>query len=77
MILLSTSGFGIVSALAWNDAIQGFVKEYIDKYLSTGSGVLSKFIYAILITALAVFVTYQLTKLIKDEDEKKKTTKGD
>ena len=30
MITLSTSGFGLVAALAWNDAIQAFVKEYID-----------------------------------------------
>lgn len=65
MITLSTSGFGLVAALAWNDAIQSFVKEYIDRYISTGSGVMSRFLYAILITALAVFITYQLTKIVK------------
>lgn len=67
MITLSTSGFGLVAALAWNDAIQSFVKEYIDQYISTGSGVMSRFIYAIFITALAVFITYQLSKIVKEK----------
>src|SRR5437867_1784845 len=63
LVTLSTSGFGLVAALAWNDAIQSFVKEYIERYFSTGSGVLSRFIYAILITGLAVFITYELARL--------------
>lgn len=69
MVILSTSGFGLVAALAWNDAIQAFVKEYIDKYISVGSGIISRFIYAIIITAFAVFVTYQLTKISGEEAE--------
>lgn len=68
LIVLSSSGFGVVAALAWNDAIQSFVQEYIDKYISTGSGIASRFIYAIFITVFAVLVTYQLTKLIKEKD---------
>lgn len=67
MITLSTSGFGLVAALAWNEAIQAFVNVYVNKYLSVGSGIISKFIYAVLITALAVFITYQLTKLIRED----------
>jgi len=67
MITLSTSGFGLVAALAWNEAIQAFVKEYIDQYISTGSGIISRFIYAIIITAFAVFITYQLTKIVKED----------
>lgn len=65
MITLSTSGFGLVAALAWNNVVQEFVKNYLNLYLPTGSGVVSLFIYAIIITALAVFVTYQLAKLQK------------
>lgn len=68
VITLSTAGFGLVAALAWNEAVQAFVDGYLSKYLSVGSGIFSKFIYAILITAFAVFVTYQLTKLVKSED---------
>jgi len=67
MITLSTSGFGLVAALAWNEAIQALVKEYIDQYISVGSGIISRFIYAIIITALAVLVTYQLTKIVKED----------
>ena len=67
MITLSTSGFGLVAALAWNEAIQAFVKEYIDRYISVGSGIISRFIYAIIITALAVIITYQLTKIVKED----------
>ena len=71
MVTLSTAGFGLVAALAWNGAIQGFVDEYITKYVSVGSGIVSKFIYALLITTIAVFVTYQLTKIVGEEDKKK------
>ena len=63
MIALSTSGFGLVAALAWNNVIQEFVNNYIKKYLDVGSGLISLLLYAILITALAVTVTYQLGKL--------------
>lgn len=62
-ITLSTSGFGLVAALAWNEAIQSFVKEYIERFYPAQSGVISKFIYAIIITLLAVFITYQLSRL--------------
>lgn len=71
MITLSSAGFGVVAALAWNEAIQAFVDEYVVKYASVGSGILSKFIYAVIITAVAVLVTYQLTKVIKNGEEKK------
>ena len=67
LITLSTSGFGLVAALAWNEAIQTFAKQYIDRYISADSGIISRFIYAIIITILAVLITYQLTKLIKDQ----------
>ncbi|HSX19392.1 MAG TPA: DUF5654 family protein [Candidatus Saccharimonadales bacterium] len=74
MITLSTAGFGIVAALAWNDAVQAFVDNYINKYLSVGSGIISKFIYAFFITLIAVLITYELTKII-DEDKEKEADK--
>jgi hypothetical protein len=49
--------------LAWNNVIQEFVNNYIKKYLDVGSGIISLLIYAILITILAVTVTYQLSKV--------------
>ena len=55
LITLSTSGFGLVAALAWNDTIQQFVNDFIEPTIP-GSGLISKLIYALLIT-------YQLSKL--------------
>lgn len=63
MVTLSTSAFGLVSALAWNEAIQTFVQSYIQHYFPDSSGIVSKFAYAIIITFLAVFITYQLSVL--------------
>lgn len=62
MLQLMTSGFGVVAALAWNDAIQSFVKEFIEPNIP-GSGLISKFIYAALITSLIVLITYQLSTI--------------
>lgn len=62
LVTLSTSGFGLVAALAWNDTIQQAVKEFIEPKIP-GSGILSRLIYALLITILAVFITYQLSRI--------------
>ncbi len=62
LLTLATSGFGLVAALAWNDTIQQIVKEYITPKIP-GSGIISRLIYALLITFLAVFVTFQLSRL--------------
>ena len=69
MITLSTSGFGLVAALAWNSFIQEVVNSYIKKFFPTGSGLISLFIYAIIVTALAVIVTLQLTKIKERLDQ--------
>jgi hypothetical protein len=63
MVALSTSGFGLVVALAWNEFVRKFVESYIDPYLGKNSGLLSLFIYAVVITLLAIIVTMQLTGL--------------
>ena len=65
MIALATSGFGLVVALAWNELIRKFVENYIDPYLGKNSGIISLFIYAVVMTALAVLVTMQLGNLQK------------
>jgi hypothetical protein len=64
MLTLATSGFGLVAALAWNSVIQEFVNNYIKKFLPNGSGIWSLLIYALVITFLAVFITYQLSKIL-------------
>ena len=65
MLTLATSGFGLVAALAWNNVIQEFVTTKIKPYLPAGSGLTSLIIYALVVTILAVTVTYQLSKLIE------------
>jgi hypothetical protein len=71
MLTLATSGFGLVAALAWNNVIQEFVNNYIKKLLPNGSGIWSLLIYAFIVTFLAVFVTYQLSKILNRISPKK------
>lgn len=65
MITLATTGFGLVAALSWNNLIQDVVNNYIKKLLPQGSGTISLLIYAVIITILAVFITFQLSKLLE------------
>lgn len=62
LLALSTSGFGLVAALAWNDTIQQVVKAYIEPKIP-GSGIFSRLIYALIVTLLAVTITYQLSRI--------------
>lgn len=64
MLTLATAGFGLVAALAWNSLIQAFVEDYIKIWLPSGGKITSLIIYAVIITILAVTVTYQLTKVL-------------
>ncbi len=63
MLVLTTSGLGLVAALAWNTLIQEIVDTYVKKFFPGNAGVISLGVYAIVITILAVVVTLQLTKL--------------
>ena len=76
MVQLATAGFGLVAALAWNEAI----KNLIDRFVPTGSGLLSRLIYALIVTLIAVFVTYYLGKAaqrtsVEEEKAKEKEEK--
>ena len=70
MIKLSTSGFGLVAALAWNNVIQEFVNSYVKKWLPFGGGLISLLIYALIITTFAVLITVQLSKLLEQLKKK-------
>jgi hypothetical protein len=65
MLILATSSLGLVSALAWNELIKEMVEEYIKPIIGGNSGIISLLIYALLVTFLAVFTTYILTRLIR------------
>jgi len=63
MTVLATSGFGLVAALAWNNVIKETVDIYIKPLIGKNSGLVSLIVYALLITTLAILVTFQLSKL--------------
>lgn len=56
---LMTTAFGLVAALAWNTAIQSAVSEFI----STGSQLIAALTYAIIVTLLAVVVTFYISRV--------------
>lgn len=56
---LIASGFGLVAALAWNEAIQDLFRKIAPEQ----SGLIWKFGYAVLITILIVTTTYYLGSL--------------
>ncbi|KKR11205.1 MAG: hypothetical protein A3D24_04185 [Candidatus Blackburnbacteria bacterium RIFCSPHIGHO2_02_FULL_39_13] len=76
LLQLATAGFGLVAALAWNDAIKNAIEEYIKPRVANGTGIISQLIYALIITALAVLITYQLTKITRRFERKKKNNKN-
>ena len=59
MIALATAAFGLIAALAWNTAITDFFKLYFP----AGKGLLSEFIYALIITIIAVMFVQNLAKI--------------
>lgn len=70
LLTLATAGFGLVSALAWNDAIQFIFKEYFDPiFKGTSGGIVSRLFYAVVVTMIAVFVTYNLSKITRESKE--------
>jgi uncharacterized membrane protein (DUF106 family) len=60
---LATSGFGLVAALAWNAVITELVNTYIKPLVGPTSGLISLFLYAVIVTVLAVLITVQLSEL--------------
>jgi len=65
MLTLATAAFGLVAALAWNSLIQEIVDTYVKTWLPSGGKITSLIIYAVVVTALAVFVNYQLSKILR------------
>jgi len=64
------TAFGLVAGLAWNEAIQSLIKSFfsVDK-----DSIWVKFIYAIVMTLVLVFITIYLAKIFgKDGEENKK-----
>lgn len=64
VLKLSTSAFGMVAALAWNEFIKEVVAQYIKPLVGGASGIISLAIYAVLITTLAVILTINLSRYV-------------
>ncbi len=71
MVTLVVSSFGLVMALAWNDAIQSFFNLVFPK----AGGLVGKFIYAILITVIVVNFSSQLKTFFDPTEEPAKQKK--
>jgi polyferredoxin len=67
MVTLIVSSFGLVTALAWNDAIQSFFNLVFPK----SGGLVGKFIYAIFITIIVVNLSSHLKTFFDPEEPDK------
>ena len=61
MAALATAGFGLVAALAWNEAIQDLFKKI---EIFSRNSFLAKLVYAAVVTAIVVIITYYLGKSV-------------
>ncbi|NYB26661.1 MAG: hypothetical protein HVN34_04900 [Methanobacteriaceae archaeon] len=57
---LMTTAFGLIAALAWNEAIKAIILQYFQ----ADSGITGLLIYAILITIIAVVATLIIARVI-------------
>lgn len=60
-ITLILGGFGLVAALAWNEAIKTLFETLFPKK----SELVGKFLYAIIVTIIVALVSLQLRKISK------------
>lgn len=66
MISLATAAFGVAAALAWN----AFITELVKSVLPDQSGIIGLFVYAVVITLIAVLVIIWLGNLAARYAEK-------
>ncbi len=57
---LMTTAFGLIAALAWNEAIKAIILQLVPK----GDGITGLLIYAVLITIIAVVATILIGRAI-------------
>ena len=68
LVELVTAAFGLVAALAWNTAIQ----ELFTMIFPQSGDLIAKFLYAITVTVIVVFVTIRLGRLAEQAKEREK-----
>lgn len=57
---LITTAFGLIAALAWNDAIKAIITTFVGK----GNDITGLLVYAVLITIIAVIATILIGRAI-------------
>jgi len=57
-------GFGLVAALAWNEAIKTLFETFFPKE----NALIGKFIYAIIVTIIVVLVSLQFRKISEKKE---------
>lgn len=60
-----TAAFGLVAALAWNDAITALIEHWFSMEKNSIS---AKFVYALIVTLIVVIISFYLAKLFKEEN---------
>ncbi len=62
---LITTAFGLIAALAWNEAIKAIILQFLPK----GSDLWGLLIYAVVITIIAVVATIIIARAISQPEE--------
>jgi hypothetical protein len=57
---LMTTAFGLIAALAWNEAIKAIILQYFQ----AGSGIVGLLSYAVIITIIAIIATILIARAI-------------
>lgn len=68
LVELITAAFGLVAALAWNTAIQ----ELFSAIFPEAGDLIAKFLYAVAVTVIVVFVTIRLGRLAERAKEQER-----
>lgn len=63
-ITLILGGFGLVAALAWNEAIKSLFETFFEK----SNELIGKFLYAIIVTIIIVIVSMRLRKIAEKKE---------
>jgi len=58
---LMTAAFGMVAALAWNEAIKAMIAEFIE---SDNGSIIALVVYALVVTIVAVIATVMIARSI-------------
>ena len=67
---LITAGFGLVAALAWNDAIRSLFSEGGPLFFLSDGG---PWVYAVIVTFIAVFVTIWIGEVSQRAEDSRKS----